>query len=189
MIVALNENNLVVVALCIIDAVVILIQILASINVEAFDHLQIDQLHLHFDVVLDAEVVTVVAFQLLLVFLQSLKECRLSHFLQHRRIVFAQCSHELSVCVEKHGVLLMVVIEHCALEMPTFEEVEFRALRIRIAALVEQLVTRILSHLLKLFFGALQGQVICVRGEWGQVRQGKKAIIAPGDAKLMTSSL
>ena len=59
-----------------------------------------------------------------MIVLDGLVQLWLSHFLENLLVMGCKCPYELSVGVQKHGVLLVVVIEKGAFEMPSFEEVE-----------------------------------------------------------------
>ena len=77
------------------------------------------------------------AVQHSMILLDGFEELWLGHFLKNRGVMLTECPHKLSISVQKHGVLLVIVVQKGSLEVPSLKKVEAGALLIYIAALVE----------------------------------------------------
>ena len=139
-----NKDHFVCRAVLIIDAVELLPEVFASVDVDALDKLNVEKAKFHLNVVLHAVVLRVQALELSVVLLDGGKELGLSHFLQNFDVVLAQRSHKLTVRIQEHGVLLVVVIEQCPFQVPSFDKVETRLLSPDISALIKQMSLGIL---------------------------------------------
>ena len=110
-----NKHYLIGCGVLIVYAIFIRTLILLSININAFYHLHVQKFHLHLNVFLDGEVACVQLLQSPLIFLDRLIEFGLSHFLENSGVVLSECPYELTISIEEHGVLLVVIIEQGSL--------------------------------------------------------------------------
>lgn len=110
-----NKHYLIACGVLIVYRVFVPTLILFSINIDAFYHLHVQELHFHLNVFLDREIATVQLLQPLVIALDRLIKLWLSHFLENSGVVFSKRPYELTISIEEHGVLLVVIIEQSSL--------------------------------------------------------------------------
>lgn len=96
-------------------------KILKSVDVYAIDDLGVKEFHFQLDILFNYKHFEVLLFNLLIVVFYLSVEIPLTHLLQQDFILLGKSINEGSICVEKDGILAVVVVE-LVLHPPTLDQ-------------------------------------------------------------------